>query len=141
MIKMLLRNKSHKAIATLASAALAIATYMVLPPGPLEAQQDAASPPASTFQSQSSVQEHAHSDTVHQYSSEAARAHDALLITEVKTALTNDGVTHGQAVVVDCDHGTVTLAGAVASAADAQHAAQVASNVEGVAGVKNKLTW
>jgi hyperosmotically inducible protein len=66
---------------------------------------------------------------------------DALLITEVKTALANDGVTDGHAVVVDCDHGTVLLAGAIGSAADAQHAVVVASRVDGVVAVKNHLKW
>jgi osmotically-inducible protein OsmY len=112
-----------------------------MPAGPLDAQDSAAQPETSTFQSKSQEEEHAHSDTIHHYSSEAARAHDAMLIAAVKTALTNEGVTRGHAVVVDCDHGTVTLAGAVASPADSQRAAQVALSVDGVTGVNNKLTW
>jgi osmotically-inducible protein OsmY len=129
------------AIATLIVLVLSVATYLVMPAGPLDAQDSSVLPGTSTFQSRSQEDEHAHSDTIHRYSSEAARANDAMLITAVKTALESDGVTRGHAVVVDCDHGTVTLAGAVASHADAQHAAQVASNVDGVTGVNNKLTW
>jgi osmotically-inducible protein OsmY len=132
--------REQTAIATLIIVVLSVATYLVMPAGPLDAQ-DSAEPPTSTFQSRSQEEEHAHSDTVHQYASEATRANDAMLIAAVKTALRNDGVTRGHAVVVDCDHGTVTLAGAVASAGDAHHAAQVASSVDGVAGVNNKLTW
>jgi len=112
-----------------------------MPAGPLDAQDSSVPPGTSTFQSRSQEEEHAHSDTIHRYSSETARAHDAMLIAAVKTALSNDGVTRGHAVVVDCDHGTVTLAGAVASSVDARHAAQVASGVDGVARVNNKLTW
>ena len=108
---------------------------------PANAQQGVSPPPAavSSYQSYSSEEDHAHSDATHRYSSEAERANDALLITEVKTALANDGVIDGHAVVVDCDHGIVLLAGAVGSAADAQHAVEVASSVDGVVAVKNKL--
>jgi osmotically-inducible protein OsmY len=110
---------------------------------PVNAQQDVSplSAPVSTYQSHSSEEDHAHSDATHRYSSEADRAKDALLITEVKTALANDGVTDGHAVVVDCDHGTVLLTGAVGSSADAQHAVAVASRVDGVVAVKNHLKW
>ncbi len=138
MIRKLLEQR---ATATLLIAGLSIATYLVMPAGPLEAQDSSTQAQTSTFQSRSQEEEHAHSDTIHHYSSEASRAHDAMLIAAVKTALANDGVTRGHAVVVDCDHGTITLAGAVASPADAQRASQTASNVDGVVGVKNKLTW
>lgn len=139
---MLRKSSEHNAIATLLIVVLAVATYLEMPAGPLDAQDSSAPPGApTTFQSRSQDEEHAHSDTIHHYSSETARAQDALLIAAVKTALVNDGVTRGHAVVVDCDHGTITLAGAVASSADAQHAAQVASSVDGVARVNNKLTW
>ena len=57
--------------------------------------------------------------TLHNYQSEADRANDALLITEVKHALANDGVTAHRAVVVDCDQGTVLLSGIVGSSEDA----------------------
>ena len=82
---------------------------------PANAQQDVPplSAPRSTYQSHSSEEDHAHSEATHRYSSETDRAKDALLITEVKTALANDGVTDGHAVVVDCDHGVVHLVGDV----------------------------
>ena len=107
------------------------------------AQQDVSPPsaPVSTYQTHSSEEDHAHSQATHRYTSEADRAKDALLITEVKTALANDGVTDGHAVVVDCDNGVVLLAGAIGSATDAQHAVAVASSVDGVVAVKNHLKW
>jgi hypothetical protein len=61
------------------------------------------SAPVATYQSHSLEEDHAHSEATHHYSSEADRAKDALLITEVKTVLASDGVTDGHAVVVDCD--------------------------------------
>jgi osmotically-inducible protein OsmY len=99
------------------------------------------SAPVATYQSHSLEEDHAHSEATHHYSSEADRAKDALLITEVKTVLASDGVTDGHAVVVDCDHGTVVLAGAIGSAADAQRAVAIASRVNGVVAVKNNLEW
>ena len=107
------------------------------------AQQDVSPPsaPVSTYRSHWSEQDHAHSEATHRYSSAADRAKDALLITEIKSALANDGATDGHAVVVDCDHGIVLLAGAIGSAADAQRAVVVASSVDGVVAVKNHLKW
>jgi osmotically-inducible protein OsmY len=101
----------------------------------------AADTPAASLNSNTSQEEHVRSATTHSYSSEAARANDAMLITEVKAALSKSGVTENQAVVVDCDHGTVTLAGAVASASAAHQAVQIASAVQGVRSVNSKLTW
>jgi hypothetical protein len=132
----------------IAAVVAAAGTYMMMPPGPLDAQQsmpptevESSPAPVSGYQSHSSEQEHAHSDTTHVYTSQATRANDALVITAVKSALSDDGVTTGHAVVVDCDHGVVTLTGAVASRDDAQHAAQVASSIDGVRHVNNKLAW
>jgi BON domain-containing protein len=121
----------------------AMAAFVAVGASPCHAQQDVPAPsaPLSTYQSHWSEEDHAHSDATHHYSSEADRARDALMITEVKAALANDGVTDGHAVVVDCDHGVVHLAGAVSSAADARHAVQIASSVDGVVGVKNDLKW
>jgi osmotically-inducible protein OsmY len=106
-------------------------------------------PPASrqvvsSYQSNSSEQDRAHSYATHRYTgpyAEADRAKDALLILEVKAALAGNGVTSDHAVVVDCDHGTVLLTGAVGSAGDARHAVAVASSIKGVAEVKNRLKW
>jgi osmotically-inducible protein OsmY len=85
--------------------------------------------------------EQVHSTGVHHYQDPAEEAHDAMLITRVKTALATDGVANGHPVEVDCDHGVARLTGVVGSADDARHAAQIAANVPGVTGVDNKLTW
>lgn len=95
----------------------------------------------STYNSKSSVQDHLHTSAIHNYQSEADRANDALLITEVKRALADDGVAAYRAVVVDCDHGSVLLSGIVASAEDAHHAAAVARSVDGVMTVRNVPKW
>ncbi len=76
----------------------------------------------------------------HHYNSEAERANDALLKTEVKTKVADDGVAEDSAVVVDCDHGTILLSG-VKSAEDAKHAGNIAARAPGVVAVKNQLTW
>jgi osmotically-inducible protein OsmY len=77
----------------------------------------------------------------HHYNSPAERANDALLITEVKNALANDGVADGYPVAVDCDHGKVRLSGVVKSAQDAKHAGDIAAAADGVTGVNDQLTW
>lgn len=77
----------------------------------------------------------------HHYNSPAERANDALLITEVKSALADDGVADNYPVAVDCDHGKVLLSGVVKSAQDAKHAGDIAAAAQGVTGVKNQLTW
>lgn len=77
----------------------------------------------------------------HLYNSPAERAHDDLLITEVKSSLAEKGISEGYPVAVDCDHGTIELSGVVASADAARQAAMIASNTQGVIGVKSKLTW
>jgi osmotically-inducible protein OsmY len=134
---------ARRLAAIFATSTFVLAGMLLYRACPVNAQQQASSPPAatSTGQSRTSEEDHAHSDATHRYTSQADRAKDALLITEVKTALANDGVTGGHAVVVDCDHGTVLLAGAVGSSADAQHAVAVASEVDGVLAVKNQLKW
>jgi osmotically-inducible protein OsmY len=77
----------------------------------------------------------------HHYNSPAERANDALLITEVKSALADDGVADDYVVAVDCDHGKVLLSGVVKSAEDARHAGDIAAAAQGVTAVKNQLTW
>jgi osmotically-inducible protein OsmY len=79
--------------------------------------------------------------TEHHYNSPAERANDAMLITEVKSALADDGVADNHVVAVDCDHGKVMLSGVVESAQDAKRAGEVAAAAPGVTGVKNQLTW
>jgi osmotically-inducible protein OsmY len=77
----------------------------------------------------------------HHYNSPAERASDALLITEVKSALANDGVGDGYVVAVDCDHGKILLSGVVKSSQDAKHAGDIAAAADGVTGVNDQLTW
>ena len=77
----------------------------------------------------------------HHYESSAEEANDALLITEVKSALADDGVGDDSAIVVDCDHGKVLLSGVMKSADDASHAGDIAAHAPGVVAVKNQLTW
>jgi osmotically-inducible protein OsmY len=77
----------------------------------------------------------------HHYNSPAERATDDLLITEVKSTLSDRGISEGFPVAVDCDHGTIELSGVVSSAADARQAEVIALNTRGVVGVRNKLTW
>src|SRR5271154_4239137 len=47
----------------------------------------------------------------HHYDSAATEANDALLITEVKRALSHSDLSQPYALTVDADHGTVILAG------------------------------
>src|SRR5277367_6260660 len=127
------RNRKRSAAASLALA--------LLVGGGLYAV-DARAEPGST-DSNSASREH---DSVnvaaeHHYNSPAERANDDLLITEVKSALADDGVTDNYPVAVDCDHGKVLLSGVVKSAADAKHAGDIAAAAQGVTGVKNQLTW
>jgi osmotically-inducible protein OsmY len=77
----------------------------------------------------------------HHYNSAAERANDAMLIIEVKTALSHDGVADDYPLAVDCDHGKILLSGVVKSAQDARHAGDIAAAAQGVTGVKNQLTW
>jgi len=81
------------------------------------------------------------SSAAHHYNSPAERANDALIITEVKTSLADQGITDRYPVAVDCDHGTVQLTGVVASADAAKQAVILAQNIQGVTDVKNQLTW
>ena len=75
----------------------------------------------------------------HHYNSDAERAQDDLLITEVKSVLAKNGISSGYPVQVDADHGTVTLSGVVASAEDVKVAAEDAARVHGVVAVRNLL--
>ncbi len=75
----------------------------------------------------------------HHYNSDAERAQDDLLITEVKSVLAERGISKDYPVEVDADHGTVTLSGVVKSADDVNAAAKDAAGVQGVVAVKNQL--
>jgi hypothetical protein len=94
-------------------------------------------PPQVTHSSVSLEKDSASSVGHRQYNSTAERAQDDLLITEVKSALAEDGISNGYPVEVDADRGTVTLSGVVASADDVKAAAEDVADVSGVVGVRN----
>ena len=109
---------------------------------PAAAPAAAASGPSVTTDRSLTVEhDNVRASAEHTYNSPAERAHDDLLITEVKSSLAKKGISDGYAIVVDCDHGTIELSGVVASANAARRAASIASNTQGVVGVKSKLTW
>jgi osmotically-inducible protein OsmY len=124
-------------IIRLALATFAIVSLMELHPSAVRAET------GTTDSSNSMSREHDSVDVAaeHHYNSPAERANDALLITEVKSALADDGVADNYPVAVDCDHGKVLLSGVVKSAQDAKHAGDIAAAAQGVTGVKNQLTW
>lgn len=107
----------------------------------VHAQQ--ATPPeaAPTTQSITLERDTVQSSAAHHYNSPTERANDALIITEVKNSLADQGITDRYPVAVDCDHGTVRLTGMVASADAARQAIALAQNIQGVVEVKNQLTW
>jgi osmotically-inducible protein OsmY len=98
------------------------------------------SPKVTNNASVKSQQMSAHSETDTTYATPADRANDALLITEVKTALANDGVTEGFPITVGADHGLVVLTGVLGSQDDIQHAISIARSADGVKGVQSRLT-
>lgn len=77
----------------------------------------------------------------HYYASPADQAQDALLITEVKSALANHGPGNFYAITVDADHGTVILTGEVPNRAAAARIKQLAAACDGVTGVRANLDW
>ncbi len=82
----------------------------------------------------------AHSEQHTVYNTPADRANDALIITEVKSALANDGVAEGYPITVAAAHGVVTLTGVLGSKEDVSHAIVLARNCDGVKDVQSKLT-
>jgi osmotically-inducible protein OsmY len=82
----------------------------------------------------------AHSEQDTTYNSPADRANDALLITEVKSALAQDGVANGYPITVGASHGVVMLTGLLGSHEDVAHAISLARNAEGVKDVQSSLT-
>ncbi len=125
----------HIALAAIATVALMLAGIQLPASAAYAAEGDSVD--------SSVVTEHdsAHLEGHHHYLSSADRANDALLITEVKSALAEDGVAEESAIVVDCDHGRILLSGVMKSAADARHAGDIAAGADGVLAVKNQLTW
>jgi osmotically-inducible protein OsmY len=98
------------------------------------------SPKVTNNASVKSQEMSAHSEQDTTYATPADRANDALIITEVKTALANDGVTDGFPITVGADHGLVVLTGVLGSQDDIQHAISIARSADGVKGVQSRLT-
>jgi osmotically-inducible protein OsmY len=132
-----MRNKANRK----RTAMRAIAIALLIGNGLLASR--ARSEPATTDFSDSVSRENdrVNVKSEHRYNSPAERAQDALLITEVKSALAHDGVADGYPVAVDCDHGKILLSGVVKSAQDAKHAGDIAAAAEGVTAVNDQLTW
>jgi len=105
--------------------------------GQAQAQEGKTLESSSVTSDHDSVSLEAH----HHYQSPADRANDALLKTEVYSALADDGVAEGSPIIVDCDHGKILLSGVMKSAEDAKRAEQIAADAPGVVAVKNQLTW
>ncbi len=82
----------------------------------------------------------AHSEQNTVYATPADRANDALLITEVKSTLANDGVADGYPITVDAAHGVITLTGVLGSRQDVAHAIVLARSCDGVKDVQSRLT-
>jgi hyperosmotically inducible periplasmic protein len=66
-------------------------------------------------------------------------AKDTAITTEIKTALARDKNVASSGIHVDTIAGVVTLKGSVSSREVAQHAAQVAEQIDGVKSVNNQL--
>jgi hypothetical protein len=77
----------------------------------------------------------------HHYDSPADEANDALLITEVKSALANADLGQPYAITVDADHGTVILTGEVPNHESAGRMYQIAAQCDGVKAVQSHLDW
>ena len=105
--------------------------------GQVQAEKGRAVQSSSVTTDHDSVSIEAH----HHYQSPADRANDALLKTEVYSALADDGVAEDSPIIVDCDHGKILLSGVMKSAEDAKRAEQIAADAPGVVAVKNQLTW
>jgi osmotically-inducible protein OsmY len=77
----------------------------------------------------------------HHYDSPAGEANDALLITEVKSAVAQADLAKPYALTVDADHGTVILTGQVSNPDTAQQIYQIASQCDGVKAVQSHIDW
>jgi hypothetical protein len=83
----------------------------------------------------------AHHAENHHYDSAATEANDALLITEVKSAIAKSDLGQPYAVTVDADHGIVMLTGEVPNPGMAGRLEQIASQCDGVKAVQSHLDW
>jgi len=75
----------------------------------------------------------------HHYGSPAERAMDALIMTEIAAALSDEGLTDDYPIVIDSDHGVVTLSGVLPTREDIRRAVEIAQSADGVVGVRNKI--
>ena len=130
---MIIRDKFRR------SFALMFTTVAVAWSGGIALAQDA----GPTVTNNASIQSEnlsAHSEQHTVYASPADRANDALLITEVKASLAEDGVAEGYPITVDAAHGVVTLTGVLGSRQDVAHAMVLARGCDGVKDVQSRLT-
>jgi len=132
-----LRSSASFGKPLLATAVIGVMTVTQMLASPVRAADGSPVDSSSVTTSNDSANLDAH----HHYQSSADRANDALLITEVKSAIAEDGVAEDSPIVVDCDHGKILLSGVMKSADDARHAGSIAAAAPGVIAVKNQLTW
>jgi osmotically-inducible protein OsmY len=128
-------TRCGKVVLLAAMAGILAGTHMLA--GSVHAQETKVAESNSATTDNDSVSLEAH----HHYQSAANRANDALLITEVKSALADDGVVDDSPIIVDCDHGKILLSGVMKSAEDVKRAGNIAASAAGVVAVKNRLTW
>jgi hypothetical protein len=83
----------------------------------------------------------AHHLGYHHYDSAADEANDALLITEVKSAIAKSEFSQPYAITVDADHGIIILTGEVPDPGTAGRLERTASGCDGVKGVQSHLDW
>jgi osmotically-inducible protein OsmY len=130
---MIIRDKFRRNIT------LIFATAAVAAAGGIALAQDQGPKVTNNASIQSeNLSAHSEQDTV--YASPADRANDALLITEVKASLAEDGVAEGYPITVDAAHGVVTLTGVLGSRQDVAHAIVLARSCDGVKDVQSRLT-
>jgi hypothetical protein len=131
-------------VGTLAAAMLG-ATIAFSTPASVGAQQPVtepgSSPSVTTSEHVRTENLSVHSEAKHHYNSPAERAEDALLIVKVKAAIADAGLAEDQPLTVDADHGRVTLTGVLASHDDVNRTLALVSQIEGVKGVTNRLSW
>ncbi len=128
-------DKCRRLVVVAAVAGVLAGTHILA--GQVRAEEGKSAESSSVTTENDSVSLEAH----HHYQSAAERANDALLITEVKSALAEDGVAENSPIIVDCDHGKILLSGVMKSAEEAKRAGNIAASVPGVVAVKNQLSW
>jgi hyperosmotically inducible periplasmic protein len=111
-------------------AAGAIAALTACSPQDRNAADTTRTPPSST--AQSSVERGADNTK--------RAASDTAITTKVKSALLADEKVKGTKIEVETKEGTVTLTGTAKSPAEKEHAERLASSVEGVRNVVNRIS-